>query len=162
MPTMSRKDRLRRVVLLCCSFARNLAYYRVGQSEYGKRLLAPSHPLASFWRQTNSNCLDVCVLEWCKLLGDKKGEHYWSRTVSDPTGFESGLLARIGMNSSAFQAEGKAMRQYRDKFVAHLDSDAVMRIPTLKTAQTSVWFYHEVVVGEAVRQELSGLADTVK
>lgn len=30
VPTMSRRDRLRRVVILCRNFARNLAYYHAG------------------------------------------------------------------------------------------------------------------------------------
>ena len=70
-PAMSRKDRLRRVVLLCCAFTRNLAYYRVGQEEEHRDLLdAEKNESANFWRVANSNCVDMCVLEWCKLFGD--------------------------------------------------------------------------------------------
>jgi hypothetical protein len=67
---MTRRDLLRRVVLVCCSFGRNLAYYRVGQEGAFSPLLGRSHPHASFWLQANSSFLYVTALEWCKLIGD--------------------------------------------------------------------------------------------
>jgi hypothetical protein len=49
-----KKDLRRRAVLLCSSFARNLAFYRAGQNQ-GRHLLDASENTASFWRQANSN-----------------------------------------------------------------------------------------------------------
>jgi hypothetical protein len=50
------------------------------------------------------------------------------------------------------------MRQYRDKFLAHLDSDEVMNIPALDIAKRAVWFYHAYVVQhEAQPGDLAGL-----
>jgi len=159
---MTRRERMRRVVLLCCNFARNLAYYRVGQSERDHSIHADWHPQASFWRQANTNFLDTCVLEWCKLLGDKKAEHHWSRVVSDAAAFEAGLLHHIGIDVDSFQKEIDSMRSYRDKFIAHLDSLPVMNIPMLDIAQASVWFYHGYVVGhEIAADDLTGLPDTM-
>lgn len=34
------------------------------------------------------------------------------------------------------------MRRYRDKCLTHLDSDRVMDIPRLDTAQRAMWFYY--------------------
>jgi hypothetical protein len=63
-PAMPRKDRLRRVVILCRDFARNLAYYRVGWKDEHRNLFDPAkNDGASFWRVMNSNCIDVCVLD---------------------------------------------------------------------------------------------------
>jgi hypothetical protein len=67
--SLTRKDRLRRVVLVCCSFIRNLAFFRTGR-EHGRHLLKPSAESAAFWRQVDSNCIDMCVLEWCKLFSE--------------------------------------------------------------------------------------------
>jgi hypothetical protein len=39
--SMSRQERLRRVLILCCSFARNLAYYWVGRSKEFLPLQSP-------------------------------------------------------------------------------------------------------------------------
>lgn len=160
---MTRKDRLRRVVILCCSFGRNLAYYRVGQSEHGKRMLESVSPTASFWLQANVNFLDCAVLEWCKLLGDKKGEHHWRRIVSDADRFETELLDRIGMSADAFNEWTVTIRRYRDKFVAHLDSDPVAIIPMLDAAKASVRFYHGyVVTQEAEKEYFAGLTATTR
>lgn len=40
------------------------------------------------------------------------------------------------------------MLRYRDKFIAHLDSDEVMNIPGLDIAKKAVWFYYAYVVAE--------------
>ena len=82
--TMTRRDRLRRAVIVCTSFVRNLAYYRACHGQHGSPLLAEAHPQVSFWRQANANFLDVSVLEWCKLFGEPKGEHGWRLIVTDP------------------------------------------------------------------------------
>jgi hypothetical protein len=88
--TVTRQHRLRRVALLCASFACNLAYFRVSQSKSAEALLAPNHVHAGFWRQVNGNFLDLCVLEWCKLFGNRKGRHFWRQVVSDPGAFRGG------------------------------------------------------------------------
>src|ERR1700733_933850 len=136
---LSRRERLRRVVLLCCHFTRNLAYYRVGHPG------EPRTPNRDFWVTVNGNFLDQCVLEWCKLLGDLRGEHHWRQIVTDAAIFETELLRHLGMNAAEFDDYIKQMREYRDKFVAHLDSDRVMNPPRLDTALSSVKFYHAKV-----------------
>jgi hypothetical protein len=103
----------------------------------------------------------VAVLEWAKLLGERKGEHYWRNIVTDADAFETALLARLGMSNADYADHARTMRHYRDKFVAHLDSDLVMNIPTLSAAQAAVWLYLEhVVLHEATAGDLSGLIDT--
>ena len=50
------------------------------------------------------------------------------------------------------------MRSYRDKFLAHLDSEEVMNIPSLDVAKRAVWFYHGYVVAhEADPEDLANL-----
>ena len=157
---MTRRERLRRVVILSASFARNVAYFRAGQSQIGSEARAPSSRSA-FWAQINNNCLDIAVLEWCKLLGDDKDKHFWRNVVADTTAFEAGLLVNLGMTESDFADFAKKMRRYRDKFVAHLDSDATMDIPRLDAALAANSFYHEhIVTVEAAAGDLFGLADT--
>jgi hypothetical protein len=156
---MSRRDRLRRVVILCRNFARNLAYYRIGQQAEYKPLLDPGHPRVNFWRVTNGNCLDICVLEWCKLFADQKnGKHHWSKVVSEPPDFKTSLLSQLGIEEVGLSQEIAAMKEYRDKFVAHLDLELVMNFPALDIAKTSVWFYHaHIVAQEAQPGDLHGL-----
>jgi len=156
---LSRRDRLRRVVILCRNFAVNLAYYRVGRkTEHLHLQNYKKNVKANFWRAANANFIDICVLEWCKLFADPKGKHHWSKIVSDPGRFTEELMNSLGIEEARFQKEIEAMRQYRDKFLAHLDSDEVMNIPVLEIAKKAVWFYHAYVVQhEAQQGDLVGL-----
>jgi hypothetical protein len=155
---MPRKLRLRRVVILCREFARNLAYVRAGQREEYSQLFAASNPTASFWRVIRNNALDMCVLEWCKLFGDKQARHYWGNIVSNPADFEEQLLINLQMGQEALGVEIAAIRRYRDKFVAHLDSENRVDIPKLDVPKSAVWFYHKrVIEHEAQPGDLYGL-----
>jgi len=154
MPAMPRKDRLRRVVIVCCSFAQCLAYYRVqGSTEY-RRLLDPAKTdsaSAKFWSAVNGVFLDTCVLDWCKLFGDSNAHHYWRNVVTDPPGFEAELLSHLGLNKAGFQKEINVMREYRDKWVAHLDSKYCGAYPTFDVAKKAVWFYHAHIVNHEAK-----------
>ena len=156
---MPRRDRLRRVVLLCCSFARNLCYYRAGRTDDHLALVEPAmNRTASFWLQTQRNFIDICVLEWCKLFADKDGKHHWRRVVTSPRTFEEELLAKLELDKGIFQQQIDEIRRYRDKFVAHLDSAYTADIPFLDVHKQAVWHYHRhVVKNEAKPGELDGL-----
>lgn len=161
------RDRRRRVVLLCCAFARNVAYYRAGRPDQPEPLLSQLHPHASFWRQVNSNFLDMAVLDWCKLFGDQKktpqkrlAKHHWRYVVSCADLFEAELLSQIGTDADGFAALIKTMRDYRDGFVAHLDNGLTMNVPKLDLAIAAVTFYHRHIVElQAQPGELDGLPD---
>jgi hypothetical protein len=155
---MTPRDRRRRVVLLCSHFMRNLAYNRAGQQCPRGWRSAPLRPDASFWRTAFSNSLDICVLEWCKLFGEKGGEHGWRKVVSDAARFELELLAHLGVSGAEFETHRLSMREYRDKFLAHLDLEPVMHIPQLDLAKASVEFYHAYLVAhECAPGDLAGL-----
>jgi hypothetical protein len=156
---MPRRDRLRRVVMLCCFFARNLAYYRAGREPEFASLLNPASKAdANFWRAVNSNGIDISVLEWCKLFADAKGKHFWANVVTDGNEFETELHKHLGVDAAGFKTEIEAMRGYRDKFLAHLDSEYVMNIPRLDIPRKAVWFYLDWIVRrEAASGDLTGL-----
>jgi len=134
---MTRRQRLRRVALLCCHFLRNLAFYKAGWD--GKTIKRKS----PFWVGANGNFLDHCVLEFCKLFGDPKGKHYWRKIVTDASAFEAALLGELKMTLAEFNDYVDVMRTYRDKFVAHLDLDEVMHIPHLDTARKAVSYLYD-------------------
>jgi hypothetical protein len=67
----------------------------------------------------------MCVLEWCKLFGDKKGEYYWKTIVTDVACFKADLLVHLGLHEEAFNRQVHIIREYRDKWVAHLDLERV-------------------------------------
>jgi len=147
-PHMPGKDRLRGVVIVCCSFARNLAYYRVAWEEEYRHLLNLPSPYPNFWRAANNKLLDMCVLEWCKLFADRQGKHHWSKIVTSVSTsvFEEHLLRHLGLEADAFKEETRGMRHLRDKFIAHLDSDYTGTIPWLDVPKKAVRFYHAHIV----------------
>lgn len=153
---MTRTERIRRVTILLQHFTRNLAYYR---SAWNDKKLSPSG--SQFWRTVNGNCLDVCVLEWCKLFADKNGEHFWGRVVDTPATFLPELLHYLGIENDDYDAQVSRMRRYRDKFIAHLDSDEVMHLPQLDVPKAAALFYHsQLVTTEGLTANLSsGFAD---
>ena len=65
---MTRRERVRRLFLLCTHFLRNLAFYRAGR--HRGQLKRKNQ----YWTVVTNNCLDHCVLEWCKLFADPKGD----------------------------------------------------------------------------------------
>jgi hypothetical protein len=157
--SLPRRDRLRRVVLLCCSFVQNLAFYRAAMADQTAQIRSDSHPEAAFLRRAINNFLDVAVLDWCKLFGSHKGEkHHWPRVVSDPEVFERALLNELEIDAIAFKGLVDKMLLYRNRFIAHLDSQLIMEVPELKQAHKALTFYHRhVVEHEANPGELAGL-----
>ena len=148
---MDRVKRLRRVVLLCCHFARNLAYYKSGWE--GKRLKVPNE----FWVTVNGNFVDICVLEWCKLFGDDSDKHHWKQIVGDKDRFISEMLDKLKVSQYELEECWKSFRKYRDKFFAHLDSLEKMDIPYLHIAWDAVRFYHSHIVQLCSSEDLKGL-----
>ncbi len=90
-----------------------------------------------FWRSANSNFIDIAVLEWYKLFADGRGQHHWRKVVSDPDSFRTGLFVALRMTEAEFEAYIARVKEYRDKFVAHLDDLEVMDIPWLRVARQS-------------------------
>lgn len=139
---MNRSERIRKAGIVCCHCIRNSAYYRAGTNQQ------ESWKNEDFWRNTNSNFLDIAVLEWCKLFADKKGNHYWKKVVTDPTNFMSGLLTSLNMSQMDFDSYIEKCKFYRDKFLAHLDAELVMHIPDLTVAINSAIYTHGLLVQE--------------
>lgn len=137
---MTRRKRVRRVLILCCHFLRNLAFYKSGWR--GRTPLRREQ----FWVTTNGNFLDHCVLEWCKLFGDPRSKHHWRKVVTDQAAFFADLLRTLKLTEAQFEAYIEEMRTYRDKFVAHLDLDETMHIPRLRLARRSVAYLHDYVL----------------
>ena len=143
-PPLSPDERRRRVVQLCCSFMRNLAFHRAGRDiEVQSKLLDPKHPKAAFWREAHGNFFDISVLDWCKLFADREGKHHWRRVVKNPDRFEADLY------TDEFTSMIAKIKHYRDKFVAHLDQERTMLLPALDVARGAIVFLHERLVQQA-------------
>ena len=142
---MTRRQRLRRVGILCCHCLHNLAFYKAGWRD------GVPKAKKQFWVNANGNFLDIAVLEWCKLFADTRGKHFWRKLISDPPCFWAGLLGALEMDGAQFDDYVNQMRTYRDKFVAHLDSEETMHIPQLQGAiDSSAYLYDHLLAHEEV------------
>jgi hypothetical protein len=140
--SLTQRDRVRRTAILCSHCLRNIAFYRAGWRHGRFRVQR------EFWRNTNSGCVDVAVLEWCKLFTEARGKHHWTKSVPDAEGFRQGLYARLGVSDAEFTLYGKTIKHYRDKFVAHLDEEPTMFIPRLRQARRSVAYLYDFLRNE--------------
>jgi hypothetical protein len=131
-----------------------MAYYCVGWEVELRPLFERNPDSGNFWKTVNGNCLDMCVLDWCKLFGGRNENYSWKRVVEDPDAFKSALLEHLGLDDAAFGGQLRTFREYRDKWVAHLDSERIGLYPTLDTAKEAVWFYYEWLGREQVDQEI--------
>jgi hypothetical protein len=135
--TMTKDERIRRAALLCCHLTRNLAYFKAGWCE-----LQPKHE-GDFWITVLGNSIDICVLEWSKLFGDDKGKHHWKRVVDDEVLFRTRLLSTVGITEEQWKYSWEEIKEYRDKFIAHLDSASIMHVPHMDIPHRMVCFLYE-------------------
>ncbi len=133
---MTRDERVRRVALLCCHLTRNLAYY------HAQWKVLPPEKEAQFWTTVNGNFIDTSVIEWCKLFGDDNGKHHWKRIIEDRVSFKLRLLEDVGISKEQWRSCWKQLKEYRDKFLAHLDSEHTMQIPLMTIPMRMVAFYY--------------------
>jgi hypothetical protein len=146
-PPLTPEERRRRAVTLCRSFLRNLAFHRAGmRREVQVKLFVPAHPQGSFWREAHVNFVDICVLEWCKMFVDRRGEHHWSRVVDERDRFQAELYTALGVAPAEFANLITKVKHYRDKFVAHLDQERTMHLPDLEVPKKCIAFLHERLV----------------
>ena len=136
---MDRTTRLRRVGILCCHFVRNYSYYKAGWDK--SEIKAKDQ----FWVSLNGNFLDIAVLEWCKLFGDYKDKHHWKKIMHADQTFKQRMFDELDIKQIDLDKIHGSIKSYRDKFVAHLDSERVMNIPKLQEGLPLVYFYYSEV-----------------
>lgn len=150
-------ERARRVAQLARYCVDNIACYRGGWAPDGqgkKQLIVKRN----FWVRANGNFLDIAVLEWCKLFADTKGKHHFSRVFADAAPILDGLTQALGVDEDGFKALVSAVREYRDKFVAHLDDLWIMNIPaTQHLLDGAIYLYDTMCTTDETARHLTGL-----
>ena len=92
---------------------------------------------SQFLVTAHNNYLDVAVLEWCKLFADSSGRHHWRKSVTDQDAFQIKLLRDIASSQREYETYVISFKEYRDKFVAHLDEENTIYVPRMATARLS-------------------------
>jgi hypothetical protein len=138
--SLTRRQRVRRVGILCCHYLRNCAYYYAGWD--GK---TPKRN-DQFWRNANANFMDLCTLEFCKLFAEARGKHHWRKVVTDQAAFFDGLLKTLGVNAAEFDEYIASMKFYRDKYVAHLDEELGGNYPHLGAGKKATAYLYDYLL----------------
>ena len=100
-------------------------------------------------------------LEWLKLFGSDNEEHHWENIIGDSDEFKENMFKNSEINEDMFSECRKSFKEYRDKFVAHLDSEEVMQIPQLDIAITAAKFYYGYVASELGKDNLGRLPEDI-
>ncbi|MBI1651384.1 hypothetical protein [Hyphomicrobium sulfonivorans] len=136
---LSDLEKLRRLVIVIHTAARNLGYFRGARTMTHKDV---SIHLQDIQRRIDNNFLDIGVFEWCKLFADRENQH-WTRTL--PTAqhhdFACGLYALAGTDEAGWRGYVDEFLIYRDKFLGHLDNRRTMNIPKLDRALEALHYY---------------------
>jgi hypothetical protein len=98
-----------------------------------------------FWVSLNSNFIDISILEWYKLFGDYKDKHHWKNVMHLDQTFKDRMFESLNIEQADLDRVHRCIKSYRDKFVAHLDSEETMNIPKLEDALRMVFFYYSEV-----------------
>jgi hypothetical protein len=100
-----------------------------------------------FWRMTFSNCLDMAVLEWCKLFGANAEHQHWSKVFSNKDEFRQHILKATGMNSGQWKKYWEELTAYRNEAVSHFFPDfKPPRYPDMEPALKSVFACYEYLL----------------
>lgn len=134
------QQRKRRVARLCIYCIKQIAFKRSGRKELFR------DPRNQFLVAIDGNFLDMCVIEWCKIFGDKKSKHHWKNVVTDHNIFFSGLLDNLRYKGEEFDNYILQMKEYRDKHVAHLDDNTTGYYPELNITKESCFYLYDYLL----------------
>ncbi len=135
---MAREQIVERHIQLCWGFARTALVKRVMHEVLPQTRI-------DFWRIIQGGTLDLAVIEWCKLFGNRDEDTHWSRLIPEAghDKFRTGLRAAVGMNEAEWDTYWQSMVDYRNEVAAHHDLDpGNAHYPSLDAALEAVYHYH--------------------
>ena len=138
---LSPLNRALNACLLCCHFTRNFAYYSVSRTSTGINK-------EGFWLTVHGNFFDICVLEWCKLFGNRNGTYHWEKVLNDPDSFRQKLLNTHSIDEAKLRTLWSSVKNYRDDFVAHSEAQNTTCIPSMNVPHLLVFFYYEKLLSD--------------
>lgn len=99
----------------------------------------------NFWHEVSQNAMDLAVLDWCHLYGQRKDVLHWSKVFPDDTTFKDRMLASVGATDPEWTQYLNDMKRYRDKDIAHLEIQRITMRPAMAIAIDSTAFYFSEV-----------------
>ncbi|WP_042304221.1 hypothetical protein [Paraburkholderia kururiensis] len=97
------------------------------------------------WRIMMGASLDYGLIEWCKIFGSRADDTHWTKVVPDNQrdAFRTGLYAAVGKTPDEWDAYHTEMKEYRDKYAAHIDfSGKAANFPDFDPALAASYHYY--------------------
>ncbi|MBF3882713.1 hypothetical protein ISG07_04815 [Burkholderia pseudomallei] len=135
---MTREQIVERHIQLCWSFVRTALVKRVVHEVLPQTRI-------DFWRIIQGGTLDLAVIEWCKLFGNRDEDTHWTQLIpeTDHNKFRSDLRAAVGMNEAGWDKYWHSMMAYRNEVAAHHDLDpGTSHYPSFDVALEAVYHYY--------------------
>jgi hypothetical protein len=136
-----REKLLRRVALKCVDFVRQLSYHR-SLAEHAQIFTQ------NFWIYMYNNAIDLAVLDWFHLFGYHNDDLHWKQVVADVPTFRNQLLQSLSMTEDEWKTYRETVKDYRDKYVAHIEVRPVSHVPDMTLALQVAALYYVTVITE--------------
>ncbi|WP_439683424.1 HEPN AbiU2-like domain-containing protein [Cupriavidus oxalaticus] len=112
-----------------------------------KRVLHEAMPKTKvdLWRIMQGASLDYGLIEWCKIFGSNADDTHWTKLVPENRhdAFREGLHAAVGKTAEEWKAYHTEMKEYRDKYAAHIDfSGNATHFPSFDAALEAAHYYY--------------------
>lgn len=138
---MDKEEVLKRVVLKCNDFVRQLSYHRA--------MLPHAENLrTNIWIYSYNNYIDMAVLDWCHLFGNNKDDLHWKNNVANEEEFRQHVLESLKISQADWDAYWLSVKGYRDNDVAHIKVNPKSDIPDMDTALEMVKLYYINAINE--------------
>ena len=156
MLKMDKIDLQKRSILKCRDFVRQFSYHRA-MFPHIKNLRT------NIWIYTFNNFIDMSILDWCHLFGNRNDDLYWKNVITNNDEFKRNILANLKISEKEWNNYWSLIKDYRDKHVAHIEISPQYTIPDLTNALESIKLYYSYVIKELHENneylELTGTLD---
>jgi hypothetical protein len=138
---MCRELILRRVCLKCVDYCRQVTYHR-SMVPYSSELKA------NYWIYSFNNFIDMAVLDWGHLYGNKNDNLHWQNVIEDKVEFKKELFSFLEVTEEQWREYWESIKYYRDKDVAHIEVRPSITVPDMDLGIKSVGFYYNWIIPE--------------
>lgn len=137
------EGRVRRTFQLVNYCIANIAAYRVNWKTVDSKRTQRID--LDFWVRANGTLFDMTVIEWCKLFSDENAKHHWAKTFLNIKEWKSQLLQHLELPEENYEVELNKIKEYRDKYVAHLDNPILINYPSTEFMLNSASYLYDSI-----------------
>lgn len=138
---MANETELYRACYKCVDFCRQITYHRQ-MKPYIENLRN------NFFIYSFNNFIDLVVLDFCHLFGNRNDDLHWNNIANDLDEFKKNLLEELKLTDDEWEKYWHSVKEYRDKDVAHLEIRPMSDVPDMEIATRAIVFYYNSQIQE--------------